>query len=94
MFFTPPFILPLKYLEKSLSDLNDVLCNGGVIKVKGVTVFADNPNNLNYYTSSTGYYIIDALGHNVYFKCRERSKAQEICNEIFGKGKYTIRDKV
>jgi len=81
-------------LESILSDLNAVMMNGGVIKVKGVSVLFDNPDNLNYYTSSTGYYIVCAQGWKVYFKCRERQRAQEICNEIFGKARYTVNSKV
>ena len=48
--------------EVILSDLNDVLSNGGIIKIKNTTVFVDNPDNLNYYTSATGYYIVSAQG--------------------------------
>lgn len=81
-------------MESVLSDLNDVMMNGGSIRVLGVTVFFDNPNNLNYYTSATGYYIRNAQDWLVYFKCRERSKAQTVCNEIFGAGRYTVNSKV
>ena len=44
--------------EIILADLNDVLVNGGILKIKGTTVFIDCPTNLNYYTSATGYYIV------------------------------------
>ena len=82
-------------LEKQfLSDLNDVLSNGGVLKIKGTTVFIDCPTNLNYYTSATGYYIVSAQGWKVYFKCRERQRAQSVCNELFGSGRYTVNSKV
>ena len=80
--------------EIILSDLNDVLSNGGIIKIKNTTVFVDNPDNLNYYTSATGYYIVSAQGWKVYFKCRERQRAQAVCNELFGKGAYTIQSKL
>lgn len=70
------------------------MMNGGVIKVLGVNVFFDNPNNLNYYTSATGYYIRNAQDWLVYFKCRDRSKAQAVANEIFGVGQYTVNSKV
>lgn len=75
-------------------DLNGVLTKGGIIKVKGCTVFVDCPDNLNYYTSPTGYYVVSAQGWKVYFKCRERAKAQLVCNEIFGSGQYTVNSKV
>lgn len=77
-----------------MADLNEVLSKGGIIKVKGCTVFVDNPENLNYYTSATGYYVVSAQGWKVYFKCRDRAKAQAIANEIFGKGVYTIQSKL
>ena len=81
-------------LERVLSDLNDVLVNGGILKIKGTTVFIDCPTNLNYYTSATGYYIVSAQGWKVYFKCRERQRAQSVCNELFGSGRYTVNSKV
>ena len=77
-----------------MSDLNDVLSNGGVLKINGTTVFVDCPTNLNYYTSATGYYIVSANGYKVYFKCRDRQRAQSVCNELFGKGAYTIQSKL
>ena len=77
-----------------MSDLNEVLTNGGVLKIKGTTVFVDNPDNLNYYTSVSGYYIVSAQGWKVYFKCRDRKRAQAVCNELFGKGAYTIQSKL
>ena len=81
-------------LETVFSDLNDVLSSGGIIKIKNTTVFVDNPDNLNYYTSATGYYIVSAQGWKVYFKCRDRQRAQAVCNEIFSKGAYTIQSKL
>ena len=80
--------------EVVLSNLNDVLVNGGILKIKGTTVLFDYDTNLNYYGSSTGYYIRNALGYKVYFKCRERQKAQETCDMIFGKGIYKVNSKV
>ena len=77
-----------------MSDLNSVLSSGGLIKIKGTTVFVDNPDNLNYYTSASGYYIVSAQGWKVYFKCRDRKRAQAVCNEVFGKGAYTIQSKL
>ena len=80
--------------EIILVDLNDVLVNGGILRVKGTTVFVDNPDNLNYYTSASGYYIVSAQGWKVYLKCRERQRAQSVCNELFGSGRYTVNSKV
>ena len=78
----------------SLADLNEVMLHGGTVRVLGTTVFFDNPNNLNYYTSASGYYIRNAQDWLVYFKCRDRAKAQAVANEIFGKGVYTIQSKL
>ena len=77
-----------------MADLNDVMLNGGIVKVLGVNVLFDYDTNLNYYGSSTGYHITNGLGYKVYFKCRERSKAQEVADYIFGKGKYFVNSKV
>lgn len=91
---SPIFVSTHCVLESILADLNEVMSKGGTVKVLGVTVLFDNPNNLNYYTSPTGYYIRNAQDWLVYFKCRERSKAQAVCNEIFGTGRYTVNSKV
>lgn len=80
--------------EVVLSNLNDVMLHGGTVRVLGTTVFFDNPNNLNYYTSASGYYIRNAQDWLVYFKCRDRAKAQAVANEIFGKGQYFVNSKV
>lgn len=81
-------------LEVFVADLNDVMMNGGLIRINKINVLFDYDTNLNYYGSLTGYYIINSLGYKVYFKCRERQKAQETCDMIFGKGRYTVNSKV
>ena len=75
-------------------DLNDVMLNGGMVRVNGINVLFDYDTNLNYYGSSTGFYIVNNLGYKVYFKCRDRRKAQETCDVIFGAGQYTVNSKV
>ena len=77
-----------------MSDLNEVMLRGGIIRVNSIQVLFDNPNNLNYYGSCSGYYIRNAQDWLVYFKCRDRAKAQAVANEIFGKGAYTIQSKL
>ena len=77
-----------------MTDLNDVMINGGLVRVNGINVLFDYDTNLNYYGSSTGYYITNALGFKVFFKCRSRVKAQETCDMIFGKGSYIVNSKV
>ena len=80
--------------EIILSDLNDVMMKGGIARINKIQVLFDYDNNLNYYGSSTGYYIRNALGYKVFFKCRSRVKAQETCDMIFGKGSYIVNSKV
>ena len=80
--------------EAVLSDLNDVMLRGGLVRVNKINVLFDYDTNLNYYGSSTGYYIRNALGYKVYFKCRERQKAQEVADYIFGKNVYRVQAKV
>ena len=80
--------------EVILSDLNSVMTTGGLIRVNGISVLFDYDTNLNYYGSSTGYYITNALGYRVFFKCRAREKAQATCDMICGRGAYTVNSKV
>ena len=77
-----------------MSDLNSVMTTGGLIRVNGISVLFDYDTNLNYYGSSTGYYITNALNFKVFFKCRSRVKAQETCDMIYGKGAYKVNSKV
>ena len=76
------------------TDLKEVMSKGGLIRVNGISVLFDNPDNLNYYGSLTGYYIRNAQDWMVYFKCRDRRKAQETADILFGSGQYTIQSKV
>ena len=76
------------------TDLKEVMSSGGLIKVNGVSVIFNNPDNLNYYGSLTGYYIRNAQDWMVYFKCRDRRKAQETADILFGSGQYTIQSKI
>ena len=77
-----------------MCDLNDVMLRGGIVCINKIQVLFDNPNNLNYYGSCSGYYIRNAQDWLVYFKCRDRAKAQAVANEIFGKGYYFVNSKV
>ena len=81
-------------LESNLSDLNEVMMKGGIVRINKIQVLFDNPQNLNYYGSLTGFYIKNALGWTIYFKCRDRKKAQETADLIFGKSQYTVNSKI
>lgn len=37
------------------------------------------------------YYFINSFGDAVFLKVRSRAKAQEICDELYGKGFFTVR---
>lgn len=41
----------------------------------------------------TGFWIKDALGVLVYFITHDRSLAQNKCDDMFGKGKYTVSNR-
>ena len=76
------------------TDLKEVMSEGGLIRVNGISVLFDNPDNLNYYGNLTGFYIRNALGWTIYFKCRDRKKAQETADLIFGKSQYMVNSKI
>ena len=95
MIFIKPSVSILGFSGRNnLTDLNDVMRNGGMIRVNGINVLFDYDTNLNYYGSSTGFYIVNSLGYKVYFKCRDRRKAQEVADYIFGKNRYRVQAKV
>ena len=91
---SPIFVSIQCVLESILADLNEVMLHGGLTRVNGINVLFDYDTNLNYYGSTTGYHITNSLGYKVYFKCRERSKAQETADIIFGKNQYRVQAKV
>lgn len=91
---SPIFVSVQCVLENVLADLNEVMLHGGLIRVNGINILFDYDTNLNYYGSSTGYYITNALGYRVFFKCRAREKAQATCDMIYGRGAYTVNSKV
>lgn len=37
------------------------------------------------------FYIVNSLGHHVYFRTRSREMAITLCEEEYGKGKYNLR---
>ena len=76
------------------TDLKEVMSKGGLIKVNGISVLFDKPDNLNYYGSCSGYYIRNAQDWFVYFKCRDRAKAQTTCDMIFGSGQYFVQSRL
>lgn len=43
---------------------------------------------VNYPSS---YYIVNSLGQSVFYHCRSRADAQYACDQMYGKGFYTVR---
>lgn len=39
----------------------------------------------------TNFFIVNALGEGIYFRTRDRATAQEITDELYGKGFFTVR---
>lgn len=74
--------------------VNQATLNGGIIYVNNVRVYIDNPNNFDVLDSASGFWIRNAMGWKVYFKCPTREKAQATCNELYGKGSYTVNSKI
>lgn len=37
------------------------------------------------------FFVVDALGDGVFFRTNSRAKAQTMSDELYGKGKYTVR---
>lgn len=56
---------------------------------KFLVKFVDEVQSMK--TPPSRYYIIDAFGHYIFVKVRERFKAQEIIDEVYGRGFYQIR---
>ena len=43
------------------------------------------------YRHKSKFYIQNSLGNYVYFHCKDRLEAQKKCDDMYGKGWYTIR---
>ena len=84
-----------KSTKNSTEDqINEALANGGVIYVLGSRVFIDNPSNFSLVEAPTGFWVKNAMGFITYFKATTREKAQEVCNKLFGGGRYTVNSRV
>ena len=61
-------------------------------KIGGHLIFVSEEERLDdEFRDPTGLFIINAMGEGVYFKTRNRKKAQEMADMLYGKGKYTVR---
>ncbi|AYD82421.1 hypothetical protein Aci011_015 [Acinetobacter phage vB_AbaM_B09_Aci01-1] len=75
-------------------EISEALANGGIIYVNNCRVFIDNPKNFSIFESPTGFWIKNAMDFMTYFKATTREKAQEACDELFGKGRYKVNSRV
>ncbi|WAX22681.1 hypothetical protein [Acinetobacter phage vB_AbaP_HB01] len=75
-------------------EISQALLEGGVIYVSGSRVFIDNPMNFNLVEAPTGFWIKNAMDFMTYFKATTREKAQEVCDTLFGKGRYKVNSRV
>lgn len=67
-----------------MSDIDyTIVEKGGILTVDGVKVEVGG-------VSPVGFWIRDALNRRVIVKTRDRRKAQQVINEIYGSGKYTV----
>lgn len=59
-------------------------------EVKTITVTYEEYTDIDFLDPAT-YFVVDAMQNYVYFCTRDRAKAQEKCNEMYGVGKYTVK---
>lgn len=83
-----------KSKNSSELEISTALAEGGVIYVNGSRVFIDNPMNFNLVEAPTGFWVKSAMDYMTYFKATTREKAQEVCDSLFGKGRYKVNSRV
>lgn len=76
-----PFRTILKYYSETYGE--NVLSK--------VVIVSEEDRFKDEFIDPATYYIVDAFGSGVYFRTRVRKKAQEICDSMYGKGKFTVR---
>lgn len=63
----------------------------GIDTTKYVYVESERFDDEDYKPPAT-WCVRDAMGNYMYFKARGRASAQALCDEYYGKGKYTVRN--
>ena len=66
----------------------------GSVFTKNVVLVLEQERWADDFKDPTKFFVICALGDAFYFKTRSREKATSLSDEIFGKGKYTVRQVV
>ena len=77
-----------KFMESPYGDLNVAFpeCKG-----KLAYVWEDEVLNEELYKARTQFFVADALGGHLFFRTNSRTKAQKMCDDCFGAGKYTVK---
>lgn len=58
--------------------------------VKTVVVTIEETQDPDFKEPSR-WFVQNAMGDMVYFCCQKREKAQQACDDMYGKGRYTIK---
>jgi len=59
--------------------------------MKKIVVVSEKERFNDEFKDPTAFFIINAFGDAVYFRTRDRLKAQEISDEMYGKGFYLVK---
>lgn len=59
--------------------------------MKQIVVVQEKDRFEDEFKDPTAYFIVNGLGDAVYFKTRDRAKAQALSDEMYGKGFYTVK---
>lgn len=62
--------------------------------LKRIVVVPEQQRFQDDFKAPTKYFVIDCFGNACHIRTRSRTKAQEIANEIWGEGFYTVRQVV
>ena len=73
-------------VKTSLGDVKVTICSAEE------AIVWDDYSYQDAFQILSGYYIIDSLNQYVWFHTRELSKARLASDELYGKGKYTVRN--
>jgi hypothetical protein len=61
-------------------------------ELKDKVIFVSERDRLDdYFRDPTGLFILNAMGEAVYFRTRDRKKAQEWSNMLYGDGFYVVK---
>lgn len=56
-----------------------------------LVIYPQEMHHADDFSPRQKYYFINGLGDAVFLRVTKRSKAQEICDELYGKGFFTVR---